>query len=147
MLGKRPQTVPPLGTWTRPGSEKSFWRLSSGSQGSETTARQYQNGSSDGFGRKKTRSVWNGLSNHVQIARNLWTDRNFGVTLFVCSPHPARFSAFRPGVGLDGFWGPDGELVIRRKGTPARRSEVKREPPGLFERVKRGDRQLNLMAK
>ena len=82
----------------------------------------------------------------MQIARNLWTDRNFGVKVLLCWLHPARFTAFRPGAGLDGFWGPGGELVIRRKSTPARRSEVKRESPELFKRVKRGDRWLNLMA-
>jgi hypothetical protein len=36
--------------------------------------------------------------------------------------------------------------VIRRKSTPARRCEVKRESPELFKRVERGDRWLNLMA-
>jgi hypothetical protein len=59
----------------------------------------------------------------VQIARNLWTDRDFGVKVLLCWLHPARFTAFRPGAGLDGFWGPGGELVIRRKEHPG--SEVR----------------------
>jgi hypothetical protein len=85
--------------------------------------------------------------NYVQIARFFWTDRDFGVTLTVCWLHPARFSAFRPGVGLDGFWGPDGELVVRRNSAPARRSGVKRESRERFEPLKRGDRWPNQMAK
>src|SRR5258708_1060307 len=48
-LGKRPQTVPPPGAWTRPGSGRSFWRPSSGSQGSGLTLQPSQNGLSVGF--------------------------------------------------------------------------------------------------
>jgi hypothetical protein len=53
MLGKIPQTEPRSETWTGPGSEKSFWKLLSGSQGSGPTLQAFRNGWSDGFALKK----------------------------------------------------------------------------------------------
>ena len=59
MLGKKPQIAPPPGTWTRPGSEKSFWRLSSVSRASGPTLQRFRNDSSAGFGLR--RAVEEGL--------------------------------------------------------------------------------------
>ena len=48
-LGKKPRTVRPPETWTRPGFERSFWRLLSGSPGNGPTLRLSRNGWSVGF--------------------------------------------------------------------------------------------------
>ena len=70
MLGKKPRIAPPPGTWTRPGYEKLFWRLSSGSRGRGSTLQLSRNGSSAGFGLR--RGPWPQIEQLLKEAEGDW---------------------------------------------------------------------------